>query len=132
MRPSLFCLASLLALAGCGSGGSFKDDLQFGTGLDGTGMGLTGISESFDTKTTKALWFRLESAANFDNRFVRLYLNKLEQKDYASCAAADAHICLSQFSVSTPGTYAVDAYLVQTIIDIGKETLVTKRTFTLR
>ena len=127
LRPLLF----VLVLAGCGGSG-FKDELTFGTGIDATGFKLTGASDSFDVSTTKTVWFRLESAANFDNRFVRLYLNKLEQKDFAACAAKDSHICLSSFGVSTPGTYTVDAYLVQTVIDIGKETLVTSKTLTLR
>lgn len=119
-----------LLVLGCG-GSSFKDELTFGTGIDSSGFSLTGASDSFDVATTSSVWFRMESAANFNGRFVRLYFNKLEQKDYAACAQKDAHICLSSFAVSTPGTYQVDAYLVETVVDIGKETLVTSKTLTL-
>jgi hypothetical protein len=122
----LFCA---LALASCGSGG-FKDDLRFGSGS--TGFDLTGESDTFNVATTRMVYFRFESAANFDNRFVRLYFNKLEQKDFAACASADAHLCVSGFAVSTPGTYQVEGYLVQTVVDIGKETLVAKKTLTLK
>jgi len=134
-------LAVIVSLVSCGtlpgpkdagSGGGFKDELKFGTGINYGAMQLTGEATSFDVLTTRQLSFRLESAANFDGRFVRLYLNSLEQKDFSGCANADAHICLSSFNVSTPGTYEVKAYLVATVIDIGKETLVTSATFSLR
>jgi len=49
----------------------------------------------------------------------------------AGCASADSNSCLSQLAVSTPGTYEVKAYLVQTVVDIGKETLVASKTLTL-
>ena len=131
-RPPL-CLIAVLALAGCGGGGgSFKDDLSFGTGVDATFQALVGVADSFDTRTTSLVWFRMESSASFEGRFVRLYFNTLEQKDYAGCASQDAHICVSQFAVSTPGTWQVKAYLVKTVIDIGQETLVASHTLTLR
>jgi len=110
----------------------FKDELKFGTSINYAAMQLIGPAESFDLATTKMLSFRLESAANFDGRFVRLYLNGLEQKDFSACANKDAHICLSSFAVSTKGTYQVKAYLVATTVDIGTETLVTSATFSLR
>ncbi len=132
----LFVLVGAGGISGCGpvSGGTgdgFTDGLTFGTGVTGTGFTLSGESEAFALATTPVVWFRLESSANFDGRFVRLYLNKLEQKDFAGCANPDAHLCLSQFSVSQPGTYNVDAYLVQTVIDIGKETFVASATLRL-
>ena len=138
---SLRVLVGLLSLAvvSCGSspgkdGGTsaFKDQLTFGTGINYSAFQLTGEATTFDLATTHQLSFRLESAANFDGRFVRLYLNSLEQKDFSGCANADSHLCLSSFSVSTAGTYEVKAYLVATVVDIGKETLVTSSTFTLR
>jgi len=137
---ALFLAVALLLLAACGStsntpapdaGGQFKDELLFGTGLDGTGFGLSGTSDSFDLTRVSTVWFRLESAANFDGRFVRLYFNGAEQKDFSGCANADAHICLSSFAVSTKGSYQVKAYLVKAVVDIGQETLVTTRTLTL-
>jgi hypothetical protein len=115
-----------------GTTGAFKDELKFGTGINYSAFQLTGEATSFDVLTTRQLSFRLESSANFSGRFVRLYLNSLEQKDFTGCANADAHLCLSSFPVSTAGTYDVKAYLVDTVIDIGKETLVTSATFTLR
>ena len=133
MRPllSLAALACLVCLTACG-GGDFKDDLAFGTGVDGTGMALTGESTTFTVGGGLTLWFRFESAADFDGRFVRLYFDSLEQKDFAACAAKDTHICLSQFHVSNPGSYEVKAYLVKTNIDIGEETLVATKTLTLQ
>ena len=122
-------LASLLLLC-CSGNGGFQDELSFGTGLDSTGMDLTGEATSFEVGDGLTLWFRLESEAAFDDRFVRLSLNDLEQEDFAVCAAAKVHVCLSQFRVSTPGTYEVKASLVDT--GIGKETLVATQTLTLR
>ena len=130
MRLAIGILAAL-TLTTCG-GDTFKDDLSFGTGVAGTGFDLIGQSDTFDLTLNSVIWFRFESSANFSGRFVRLYFNKLEQKDFAACANADAHICLSQFTVSNPGTYEVEGYLVKTNIDIGEETLVAKRTLTLK
>lgn len=118
--------------SGKDAGSAFKDELKFGTGINYSAFQLTGEATTFDKLTTRQLSFRLESSANFSGRFVRLYLNTLEQKDFTACANADAHLCLSSFPVSTVGTYDVKAYLVDTVIDIGKETLVTSATFTLQ
>jgi hypothetical protein len=136
MLVILFALAGMMAFSACDSENAlstdgFRDSLAFGTGFGGNGFSLTGESDTFEVATTSMLTFRMESSANFDGRFVRLYFNDITNKDFAACASADAHICLSQFPVSTPGTYVVDAYLVQTIIDIGKETFVASHTFTL-
>jgi hypothetical protein len=139
MRKALlalvFSLAGTVGVSACGpaSGdGGFTDSLTFGTGITGNGFSLAGESATFDVATTPMVAFRLESEANFDNRFVRLYFNKIANKDFAACASPNAHLCLSQFPVTTPGTYVVDAYLVQTVIDIGKETFVAKSTLTLK
>jgi hypothetical protein len=140
MKTAMVVLAGVLALAACGStdggsdagNGTFKDELKFGTGIDYAAFQLTGEGTSFDTAVNKTIAFRLESSANFDGRFVRLYFNTLEQKDFAGCANADAHLCLSSFPVSTPGSYVVKAYLVKTNVDIGVETEVTSATLTLR
>lgn len=132
-RTPVLALAFLVCLLGLSCGGdSFKDDLTFGTGLDSTGMGLTGEATSFTVGSGLTLWFRFESAADFDGRFVRLYFNSLENKDFSGCAAKNTHICLSSFHVSTPGTYEVRAFLVKTNLDIGEETLVVTRTLTLQ
>lgn len=139
MRTSSW-LFFTLALAACGStttpdggsSGGFKDELKFGTGINYSAMQLTGEATSFDLALNRQLSFRLESAANFSGRFVRLYFNGLEQKDFSGCANADAHLCLSSFNVSQAGTYEVKAYLVKTVVDIGEETLVTSATLTLR
>lgn len=136
MKPTLAFVAlfasSVLSVS-CASSPttSFKDDLRFGTGIDYSAMKVTGESTTF-SKAPSLIAFRLESAANFDGRFVRLYLNGLDQKDFAACASKDAHICLSSFSIGNPGTYEVKAFLVQTVVDIGKETLVTSATITVR
>ena len=122
--------AGAMACGGTSTGG-FHDELKFGTGIDGTGFALVGAADSFSLATTRSVFFRFESQAKFDNRFVRLYFNKLEQKDFSACAAVDSHICLSSFNVSTAGTYNVEAYLVKTVVDIGQETLVASRTLTL-
>lgn len=138
MRSLLLLLA--LALTSCGSastpdGGTnnsgFKDELKFGTGINYAAMQLTGEGTTFNLALNRQLSFRLESAANFSGRFVRLYFNGLEQKDFSGCANADAHLCLSSFNVSQKGTYEVKAYLVKTVVDIGEETLVTSATLTL-
>lgn len=110
---------------------TFKDDLRFGTGLGGNGFQLVGESETFTKATTSMLTFRLESSANFEGRFVRLYFDGLTNKDFAACANPDAHICLSSFPTVNPGTYTVKAYLVKTTVDIGKETFVASRTITV-
>ena len=128
----VFLFVSCGSPSGKDAGSAFKDELKFGTGINYSAFQLTGEATSFDLLTTRQLSFRLESSANFSGRFVRLYLNSLEQKDFAACANADAHLCLSSFNVSTAGTYEVKAYLVDTVIDIGKETLVTSASFTLR
>lgn len=132
MKRSVALLLTMGCMA-CGgtSSGSFHDELKFGTGIDGTGFGLVGVAESFSLAANRSLYFRFESQAKFDNRFVRLYFNKLEQKDFSACAAVDSHICLSSFTVSNAGTYNVEAFLVKTVVDIGQETLVASRTLTL-
>ena len=144
MRASTFGGAVLVAtslLAGCtsadpngdtGASGGFIDDLRFGTGITGNGFTLSGEASTFDTALVRAVWFRLESSANFDGRFVRLYFNGVSNQDYPDCAAADSHICLSQFATTTPGTYEVTAFLVKTNVDIGVETKVTAATLTLK
>jgi len=130
----LLCLAATTLALSCsgGSDGAFKDSLTFGTGVDSTGFKLVGESSTFDGNGgARNLWFRFESSANFSGRFVRLYLNTLSQKDFAACASADAHICLSQMTVN-PGTYEVKGYLVKSNLDIGEETLVATSTLTIK
>lgn len=126
---SALLVAAALALS-CSGGDGFKDDLTFGTGMDAAAMKLTGEGTSFEAG--KLVYFRLESAAKFDNRFVRLYFNKIENKDFAACASTDGHLCLTGFQVSNPGTYEVSGYLVKTVIDIGDETLIATRTITVK
>lgn len=112
--------------AGCGGGGdSFHDSLTFGTGLAGTGFDLVGESNTFSlAQTGGTIWFRFESAADFDGRFVRLYLYSgsypYAQQDYVP-PQKNGHILLSSFRATDPDTYSVKSYLVETIIDIGKE-----------
>ncbi len=130
-------VAAGLALSACGgssgSGGdAFNNSLAFGTGITGNGFVLSGESTTFPVATTRTgIYFRLESSANFDGRFVRLYFNNIENMDFSGCAGADAHICLANFSVSNPGTYVVKAYLVRPVLDIGTETYVTQTTLTV-
>ncbi len=127
----LLALVAVATLTTCaGSDGGFKDALTFGTGVNG--MELAGEATAFDSVGGAAnLWFRFESKANFSGRFVRLYFNTLTQKDYASCASADAHICLSQVRLDK-GTWQVKGYLVKTNLDIGEETLVATSSITVQ
>ncbi len=118
-------LSVLLLCAGCGGGDSFKNSLTFGTGIDGTGFGLVGEASTFSlAQTGGTIWFRFESASDFDGRFVRLYLYSgsypYAQKDYVP-PQKNGHILLSSFRATDPDTYSVRSYLVETIIDIGKE-----------
>jgi hypothetical protein len=135
MKKAIWLLALLVGLgltAGCGTQDDFKDSLTFGTGITGTGFTLTGEATSFSLATLAGgqLWFRLESAADIDGRFVRLYFNGVTNKDYTAVQKT-GHITLSSFPVTTAGTYQVKGYYVQTVIDIGKETAVASNTFTL-
>ncbi len=78
-------------------------------------------------------WFsvcRLESAADIDGRFVRLYTNDITNKDYPAVQET-GHITLSNYPVTNAGTYLVKAFYVQTIIDIGEETLIATNTITV-
>lgn len=84
MRNPLAALAlcATLGLSACGGGGgSFKDALTFGAGMNMATFALTGEATTF--------------------------------------------------AVSTSGTYLVEAYLVQTVADIGKERLVASGTLTI-
>lgn len=129
--PSI-ALATLLALA-LSCGGGSKDELEFGTGLDSTGMGLAGEGTTFTVGSGgTTLYFRLESTADFDGRFVRLYFSSVEYKDFSACAAKNTHVCLSGFHVSNPGTFEVKGYLVKDNLGIGEETLVATKSLTLQ
>jgi hypothetical protein len=134
MKKATWLLAFLgLGLgAGCGTQDSFKDSLTFGTGITGTGFTLTGEATTFSLQTLAGgqVWFRLESVADLDGRFVRLYFNGITNKDYTAVQKY-GHITLASFPATTAGTYEVKGYYVQTVIDIGKETLVASNTFTL-
>lgn len=135
-RRALLVLALTLGLglpAGCGGDeDSFQDSLTFGTGITGTGFTLTGEATSFSLAALggNPLWFRLESAADIDGRFVRLYFNDITNKDFTAVQPY-GHIVLASFPVTTAGTYVVKAFHVQTVIDIGKETFVAQKTLTL-
>lgn len=130
----LLVVALLAGMVGCGDAGqsSFTNSLRFGTGIEGTGFTLSGEATSFSQADLmgKSLWFRLESSADIDGRFVRLYFDNLTNKDFTAVQAT-GHITLANFSLTNPGTYQVTGYYVETVIDIGKETLVAEANLTL-
>lgn len=113
-----------LAVAGCGSQSEFSNKLTFGTGVGGTGFDLIGEADTFSLSALGGndLWFRLESAEDIGDRFVRLYFNDglYLQKDYP-LSQNYGHIFLANFHISDVGTYQVEAYLPETIIDIADE-----------
>lgn len=128
---------ALLALLGClaacgGDGDSFSNKLTFGTGITGTGFTLTGEASSFSLAALggQPVWFRLESAEDINKRFVRLYFDDITNKDFT--AVQDyGHIVLSSFPVSNAGTFQVKGYYVETVIDIGDETLIASAPLTI-
>jgi len=132
MIRGILVLVTLALLASCGDQDSFKDSLTFGTGITGTGFTLAGEGTTFSLKELKGgpIWFRLESAADIDGRFVRLYFNDITNKDYTAVQKY-GHITLSSFAATNAGTYKVKGYYVQTVIDIGKETLVAGSTLNI-
>ncbi|MFH1812532.1 MAG: hypothetical protein ABIJ09_27615 [Pseudomonadota bacterium] len=117
--------------AGSDGGGcstEFCDDLRFGTGLGGTGFDLLGETNSFSVASmaTTSIFFRLESAADFDSRFVRLYIYSGSGSNSAPYWQNDfvpgqsyGHILLSTFRITDQGSYEVRAYLVT---NMGAET----------
>ena len=125
-------LLGCLLVAGCGSQSEFSNKLTFGTGIAGNGFELAGESNSFSLAQlgSDPIYFRFESAADIGDRFVRLYYNKLYNQDYVPTQNY-GHILLSYFSVTNEDTYLVEAYLVETIIDIGKETHVVDANLTV-
>ena len=131
IRKSVLFVA-LLAAAGCGDPDpqeSFSNSLRFGTGLGGNGFDLVGEAKTFSLAKLdgKPLYFRLESVEDIDGRFVRLYFDDLTNKDFTAVQEY-GHITLSSFAVTNAGTYDVKGFYVQTVIDIGKETLVASAT----
>ncbi|MBU0676054.1 MAG: hypothetical protein KJ950_15565 [Proteobacteria bacterium] len=121
----LSCLILTLSvmMSACGGGGSsstsgFSDQLALGTGLAGNGFDLAGEAQTFSLVATGGgtITFRLESAADFEGRFVRLYINYPTGTPYWQNdiipPQADGHILLSSFRVTDVGTYVVKAYLV--------------------
>ncbi|MGC4122953.1 MAG: hypothetical protein QM765_51965 [Myxococcales bacterium] len=131
-RSTLLLLPALLFVLLCSCESGSQNALTFGTARDATGAGLAGESTTFTVGSGLTLWFRLESIADFDGRFVRLYFNSAEPRDFPACADTFTYICLSQFQVSTPGTYTVEAYLVKMSGGTAQETLVATQTLTLQ
>lgn len=131
MRRVMWLFVLVLSLGSCtegsnksdagDAGSGFSDKLTFGTGLDSTFFNLVGVSDTFSVATmpTAGIAFRLETAADFDSRFVRLYIYMGSgsggapywQRDYQP-GQTYGHILLSSFRITDPGTYEVRAYLV--------------------
>ena len=137
LRCALFLgLVSFAPVAGCSGGGSsdFKNSLTFGTGLSGKGFDLAGESTTFSIAMLGAgsqLYFRLESAEDMAGRAVRLYFDSITNKDFTN-PQSYGHILLSAFTITNPGTYTVQAYLVEQVgPDIGKETFVAQSVLTM-
>jgi hypothetical protein len=130
LRRTLFLgLLSFCLLAGCGGGSNsdFKNQLTFGTGLSGNGFDLAGENTTFSLALlgpASQIYFRLESAEDMAGRAVRLYFDAITNKDFTNLQSY-GHIFLSAFTITNPGTYTVQAYLVEQVgPDIGKETFV--------
>jgi hypothetical protein len=121
-----------LVVASCGSQSEFSNKLTFGTGYTASDLALTGESNSFSLAQLGSgpIYFRFESAADIGNRFVRLYFNDIYNYDFTPTQNY-GHILISYIYVSNEGTYQVKADLVETIIDIGKETHVVDATLTV-
>ncbi|MFA6032543.1 MAG: hypothetical protein WC889_06560 [Myxococcota bacterium] len=135
MKKAIFLIVSLaimIQLAGCGSQNQFTNSLTFGTGIGGNGFSLVGESTSFSLKALAGnpIYFRLESEADVDGRFLRLYFNDIYNKDY-TLPQSYGHITLSSFPITNTGTYVIKAYYVKTVIDIGQETWITTSTITV-
>ncbi|MBI5498407.1 MAG: hypothetical protein HY904_25625 [Deltaproteobacteria bacterium] len=97
-----------------GSGG-FHDELKFGSSF--TGFNLVGEGTSFSMAATSSnIAFRFESAAEFGDRFLRLHVYNSGGAPYGDDdyvpGQANAHILLSTFRITHPGSYEVRAYLV--------------------
>lgn len=137
MRRLAITAALLLSLDACGDAAEdpgtslFTDQLTFGTGLDNVNFALTGEATTFTVGTGRTLYFRLESSANFAGRFVRLYFNDADPRDFAGCARADANICMTGFMATSTGTFEVKGYLVDATTEPAKESVVAARTITL-
>jgi len=128
LRRALFLgLLSFCLVLGCGGGSSssYKNSLNFGTGLAGNGFDLAGENSTFSVAAVAgSLYFRLESADDMAGRAVRLYFDSVTNKDFPN-PQQYGHILLSSFTITNPGTYTVKAYLVEQVgPDIGKETFV--------
>ena len=137
LRRTLFLgLLSFCLAAGCGGGSSsdFKNELSFGTGLAGNGFDLAGENTTFSLALlgpAAQIYFRLESAEDMAGRAVRLYLDSVTNKDFTN-PQSYGHILLSAFTITNPGTYTVQAYLVEQVgPDMGKETFVVQSPLTL-
>ena len=137
MRRLALTAALLLGLAACGDAtedpgtGIFTDQITFGSGLDTVNFALTGEATTFSIGTGATLYFRLESSVNFAGRFVRLYFSDANPQDFPKCASADANVCMSAFAATSPGTFDVKGYLVDTSVNPARETLVASKTITL-
>lgn len=123
-------MLAVALLGGCDTPDSFHDSLAFGTGS--LGFDLTGEATTFSLQQLNGgpVWFRLESEADIDGRFVRLYFNGIDNKDYQA-PQAYGHIFVSSFAASYEGTYVVKAYYVRPLLDIGEEELIATKTFVL-
>jgi hypothetical protein len=137
----LFLMGGMIGACGGGGGDSFSDKLTVGLGITGTGFDLAGEGTTFSVSElgSSSLWFRLESAADLDGRFVRIYIDSLGndgssapygQKDYEP-PQAYGHIFLSTFRITDPGSYRLRGFHVKTVIDIGEETHVADTTLSM-
>ena len=121
--------------SGCST--EFCDGLKFGHGLDNTYFDLVGVTDTFSVAemSTGNIYFRLESSADFDSRFVRLYIysgsgstaSPYWQNDFP-LPQTYGHIALSSFRITDAGSYEVRAYLVTSM---GGETHVATRAITM-
>lgn len=118
-----------------GSSGTFTNKLTIGSGFDGSDITGAGTSFSLAALTSGNLYAHMESASPFGTKFARLYID-LSQKDYCTTCNSQplvngTNLKVGSFRVTNAGTYTVKAYAVETVVDIGVETLLGQTTITV-
>ena len=118
-----------------GSTGTFTNKLTIGSGFDGGDITGAGTSFTLAALTSGNLYAHMESASPFGSKFARLYID-LSQKDYCTTCSSQplvngTNLKVGSFKVTNTGTYTVKAYAVETLVDIGVETLLGQTTITV-
>jgi hypothetical protein len=119
-----------------GSTGTFTNKLTIGSGFDGTDITGVGTSFSLASLSGGTLYAHMESASPFGTKFARLYID-LSQKDYCTTCSSQplvngTNLKVGAFNITNAGTYTLKAYAVETVVDIGVETLLGQTTVTVQ